>query len=52
MANPTQPKPSMSERTAAAWLLLAYTLNHKEDCQCERCPTARQAVSKGKTVAA
>ena len=40
-------------RDAVAWLLLAYSLGHTDDCQCEHCPGARQvAYGKDGSVAA
>lgn len=32
------------QKAAAAWLVLAYSLGHKDDCQCEHCPKARDIV--------
>jgi hypothetical protein len=39
-------QPSPEEKAAAAWLLLAYSLNHSADCSCDRCGEARRALEK------
>jgi hypothetical protein len=39
---------SAEEKAAAAWLLLAYSLNHPADCSCEHCARARTVLAEAK----
>ncbi len=46
-------RPSAEIKEAMAWLLLAYSLGHSDACECDHCPSAREAAtSVGKIAAA
>ena len=40
--------PTEEQKAAAAWLLLAYSLNHDVDCSCDRCRQAKKTLEAAK----